>query len=151
MKKFKTGMLALSFFAFLYGCGKPKDLEFINYRNVSLEDILSGQPQLNAELVYFNPNNYRIYLKDAKMDVFLNSNLLGHYDRDSLFTIPARDTFYFPFKMRLDVGSILNNFLGHSADSLSLKAVGNCKVGRNGVFFNLPFSYTMKGLPGISL
>lgn len=149
MKIVRMVIAALSLSLVLAGCSKPKELQFIGYRNIDLGDIFSGHPELKADLVYFNPNSYRMSLKDAKMDVFLNSTLLGHYTQDSMFTIPAKDTFYYPFRMRLNLGDLAGHFLAHLPDSLRLHAVGACKVGRSGIFFTLPIDYTLRDLRGL--
>src|SRR5690242_2653772 len=115
------------------GCSKPQPVTFVGYRNFQLSHPSLQSTGIRAELVFFNPNPYPLQMKEAQMDVYLNEELLGHFAQDSLLKMPARDTFYYPVNLQVNLAGLLLKFLGSNLqDSMTLHATGNCKVGRNG-------------------
>ncbi|HEY0273688.1 MAG TPA: hypothetical protein VGC22_10925, partial [Chitinophaga sp.] len=53
--------------------------------------------------------------------------------------IPARDTFYFPVKLDLNMKNVFSNALGALANKeVTIRATGNCKVGKGGVYLPFP-------------
>ncbi|MGE7777344.1 LEA type 2 family protein [Chitinophaga sp. NPDC101104] len=120
-------------------CGKMKDLEFIRVASFDMENLSFSKSTVKIELAYYNPNNFSLRLKDAEFDVFLDDTKVGHSLQDTLIDIPARDTFYFPVKLQVEMGNVFKNMLGVLANKeVTIKAAGNCKVGKKGVYLPFP-------------
>ena len=96
-------------------------------------------------LAYYNPNNYRLQLKDANFDLFIDDTPVGHSIQDSLIAIPAKDTFYFPVKLEVNMSNVLKNaWTAFSNKEVTIKATGNCKVGKAGIFIPFPIKCETK-------
>ncbi|MBS1762591.1 MAG: LEA type 2 family protein, partial [Bacteroidetes bacterium] len=92
--KFSICILLLLIFA--TSCQSPKDLEFRNVQNITLDNLSFNDATLKMELVYYNPNNYGLELNRTDFDIYVNENLLGHSLQDLQLKIPSRKEFTVP-------------------------------------------------------
>lgn len=139
MKRFQWGILVLLFWGSISSCGKMKDLEFLRVASFNFDNLGFSKSTVKMELAYYNPNNFSLRLKDAEFDIFLDDTKVGHSLQDTLIEIPARDTFYFPVKLEVDMGHVFQNLLGALTNKeVTIKAAGNCKVGKKGIFLPFP-------------
>lgn len=145
MKRFQWGILVLLFWGLISSCGKMKDLEFLRVASFNFDNLGFSKSTVKMELAYYNPNNFSLRLKDAEFDIFLDDTKVGHSLQDTLIEIPARDTFYFPVKLEVDMGHVFQNLLGALTNKeVTIKAAGNCKVGKKGVFLPFPIKCETK-------
>lgn len=139
MKRFHWGILILLLWGSISSCGKMKDLEFLRVASFNFDNLGFSKSTVKMELAYYNPNNFSLRLKDAEFDIFLDDTKVGHSLQDTLIEIPARDTFYFPVKLEVDMGHVFQNILGALTNKeVTIKAAGNCKVGKKGIFLPFP-------------
>ncbi|RPD41617.1 LEA type 2 family protein [Chitinophaga barathri] len=139
MKRFQWCLVIVLIWGGLSSCDKMKDLEFLRVASFDFESLSFSKSTVKMELAYFNPNNFSLRLKDAEFDVFLDDTKVGHSLQDTLIDIPARDTFYFPVKLEVEMGNVFKNVLGALGNKeVTIKASGNCKVGKKGVFLPFP-------------
>ena len=131
-------------FAFM-SCSSPKALEYISYSNFTVEKLGFDYSTVNLDLKYFNPNNFRMQLRNTNLDVFVNGKLFGHSSTDTLIQIPKRDTFIMPIKFNVNMQSVyqnaLNTLLGKE---VLIKVTGKVKVGKANVFMYFPVNYESK-------
>ncbi|SIN98156.1 LEA type 2 family protein [Chitinophaga niabensis] len=145
MKRFQFGILVLLVWGTISSCGKMKDLEFLRVASFNFDNLSFSKSTVRMELAYYNPNNFSLRLKDAEFDVFLDDRKVGHSLQDTLIDIPARDTFYFPVKLDVDMGHVFQNILGALTNKeVTIKASGNCKVGKKGIFLPFPIKCETK-------
>ncbi|WP_343306460.1 LEA type 2 family protein [Chitinophaga niabensis] len=145
MKRFQFGILVLLVWGTISSCGKMKDLEFLRIASFNFDNLSFSKSTVRMELAYYNPNNFSLRLKDAEFDVFLDDRKVGHSLQDTLIDIPARDTFYFPVKLEVDMGHVFQNVLGALTNKeVTIKAAGNCKVGKKGIFLPFPIKCETK-------
>lgn len=145
MKRFQWGILVLLLWGLISSCGKMKDLEFLRVASFNFDNLGFSKSTVKMELAYYNPNNFSLRLKDAEFDIFLDDTKVGHSLQDTLIEIPARDTFYFPVKLEVDMGHVFQNLLGALTNKeVTIKAAGNCKVGKKGVFLPFPIKCETK-------
>jgi LEA14-like dessication related protein len=120
-------------------CGEVKDLEFVRVGSVHFDKLSLKSSTVKMELAYYNPNNFSLRLKDAAFDLYLNDVRVGKSYQDTLIHIPAKDTFYFPVHLDIDMKNVFTNVLGAlQNDAVVIKAMGSCKVGKKGVFVPFP-------------
>ena len=140
-----SALLLPAILSFLFSCRAPKDLEYKDYRNFSIEALGFSNSHIRLELEYFNPNNFGLQLKQSDVDIFINNNLLGHSSSDTLIQIPRRNSFILPIKFEVDMQNIFKNawntIAGHE---VTVKVVGNVKVGKANVFMSMPVNYEGK-------
>ena len=126
-------------------CSTPKALEYISYNNFTIEKLGFDYSTVNLDLKYFNPNNFRMQLRNTNLDVFVNGKLFGHSSSDTLIQIPKRDTFTLPIKFNVNMQNVyqnaLNTLLGKQ---VLIKVIGKVKVGKANVFMYFPVNYESK-------
>lgn len=126
-------------------CSSPKALEYRTYHNFSVEKLGYSNSTIKLDLVYFNPNNFRMQLRNTDLDIFINGKLFGHSSTDTLIPIPKRDTFSLPVRFEVNMQSLyqnaLNTLLGRE---VTLKVSGKVKIGKANVFMYFPVNYESK-------
>lgn len=138
-KSIRLIIVLLMSWGLISSCEKMKDLEFVRVAGVNLEGLGFSKSVVEVTLAYYNPNKFRLRLKDANFDVYFDDTLVGHSVQDTMIQIPARDTFYFPVKMELNMENMFKNALSVLGNKeVTIKATGNCKVGKGGVYFPFP-------------
>ena len=140
-----TRRVSLLFLLSIFGisCSAPKNLEFLGYKGLEIKDGGSGNSILHLELEGYNPNPIKMQVKNASINIFVNNRLLGNFLQDSQVDIPAKDTFYFPLTMPMNLNALLANTLGINwGEAVTVKAIGNCKIGKRGFFLNYPVNYS---------
>ena len=127
----------------LPSCRAPKDLEFREYNSVSLDNMGFTSSTLKMNLVYYNPNNFGLELKRTELDIYVDSTFLGHSSQELQVAVPRRDVFTIPLKVDLDMKNLLKNGLTTLMNKQVLvRAVGNVKVGKAGVYKNIKVDYS---------
>lgn len=126
-------------------CGKPKEPDYIDFQNLRLKKASLEQAVITFDLRYYNPNNYRIQLRKVDVDIYFNDKYLGHSVLDSLITIPRRDTFFIPVAMQVELKNVMANAVQLLLNpEVMVKLKGNARVGKAGVFVNMPINYEGK-------
>lgn len=126
-------------------CEKNKDIQFVRVAGLSMDEIGMSKSIVSMTLAYYNPNNYRLQLKDANFDLFIDDTQVGHSIQDTTIAIPARDTFYFPVKLEVNMANVMKNALSLLGNKeVTIKASGNCKVGKGGIFVPFPIKCETK-------
>lgn len=137
-------LLVLCLFGLSF-CGKPKQPDYIDFQNLRVQKAALDRSTITFDLRYFNPNNFRLQLKEASVDVYFNDKYVGRSVLDSLIQIPARDTFLIPASMEVDVKSLVKNAVQLLLNpDVMVKLDGEARVGKGGVFFNVPINYEGK-------
>ena len=126
-------------------CRAPKDFVFQNVEHFSLGKAGLQQTQLSMDVKLYNTNNYRMKLKKADLDVYLNGSHLGKMNVTKKYTVPRMDTFSLPVVINVDMNNALPNALALFMNSeVTVKLAGNVKAGRHGVFVHIPVNYEGK-------
>lgn len=143
MKNYPLLLLIFFTVAFTTSCQEPKDLEFKEFRNLSLDKMGFSASSLNVDLIYYNPNNFGLELKGTELDIFVDSAFLGHSSQQLQVAIPRRDIFTIPLKVDLDMKNLFKNGLVTLMNKqVVVRAVGNVKVGKAGVYKNFKVDYS---------
>lgn len=122
-----------------------KEPVFVDARNFRMGKLGFKQSELKMLLVYFNPNGVGLDLEKAELDVFVENKFLGHTSLDTLIRIPAKDTFYIPVKLELDMKNLASNLVSIGLkEEVELKMKGNARFKKAGIGFNFPVDYTGK-------
>ncbi|ACU63631.1 LEA/WHy family protein [Chitinophaga pinensis] len=145
MKFFRLGIIILTIWGVASSCEKAKDLEFVRVAGINFDNLGFSKSIVRLTLAYYNPNNFKLKLKDASFDLFMDDNLVGHSLQDTMIAIPAKDTFYFPVKLEVNMENVFKNALGALMNKeVTIKATGNCKVGKGGVYLPFPIKCETK-------
>jgi LEA14-like dessication related protein len=119
-----------------------KDPEFIEARDFKIRSLGLKSSTVSADLVYYNPNNFGLKLKNADLDVYLDDRFVGHSVVDTLIDIPARDSFALPVKLDVEMKNLLPNALSIlTQHEIMLGIKGKARIGKGGIFLNIPVNY----------
>ena len=145
MKILKTLVVPLLFIILLSSCRTPQELEFREFNNLSLDKLGFSSSALKVNLVYFNPNNFGMELNRTELDIFVDNTFLGHTSQLLQVPIPRRDIFSIPLRIDLDMKNLLKNGLITMMNKeVAVRAIGNVKVGKAGVYKNIKVDYTSR-------
>ena len=145
MKVFRLLVAIFITWGIASSCEKTKDIQFVRVAGINMDELGMTKSVVRMTLAYYNPNNYRLQLKDANFDLFFDDTEVGHSVQDTTISIPARDTFYFPVKLEVNMANVFKNALSAFANKeVTIKATGNCKVGKGGIFLPFPIKCETK-------
>lgn len=123
-------------------CKAPKPLEYRTFKNLTIEKVGFGSSSVKMELVYYNPNNFGLQLKQTDLDIYLDNNYAGHTSQEYQVTIPKLSEFTLPIAMDVDMKNIFKNALNTLIDKeIDVKLTGTVKVGKANVFISFPVNY----------
>lgn len=123
-------------------CKKPQGFEYRDLRNFRVSGLGVDKSTVSMDLVYFNPNKYGVDLKHVDCDVYLNNTYVGKFILDTMMSIPREAEFTLPASMEVDMRNVYKNVLSTLFSSeVLIGAKGHTKIGKAGIFVNVPFSY----------
>lgn len=127
----------------LTACNKPQSFEYRGIQNLQVDSIGLVNSKISLELVYFNPNNFGVDLRNVNCDIYINHNYVGKYMLDTLMHIAKRSEFTIPSSMTVDMKNIYKNALNTMLSKKVLVELnGSTKVGKGGIFITVPFKYS---------
>ena len=127
-------------------CKKPQPLRYVDFQNFSVSDITKGQTDLSAQLKFFNPNPYKLRLKYAEMNFYVNDQYFGQSVLDTLMIIPRADTFLIPVAIKnVQLKRVLSGGLGALiTNEFNIRLDGKARIGKAGIYFTFPITYEGK-------
>ena len=129
----------------LAGCTKIKEPQFQRIDNFRLKNFGLQDAVIALNVSYYNPNNFGVTVKEAGADVYLDTIYLGKFVQDSTVSVKKNSEFSIPLSGSVSFQTILNlNIQELSQREVLLKANGNVKVGKAGIFITKPFNYQGK-------
>ncbi|MCW3114890.1 MAG: type 2 family protein [Segetibacter sp.] len=140
----------LSFLIFIlsiccFSCKKPAAFDYRNVKNIRVESLGLNTSKLSMDLVYFNPNNFGVNLKNVDCDLYLDSNYLGKFVLDTMMHIPKSSEFTLPASMQVNMKGLFKNSLSILFNKeVTIGAKGTTRVGKGGFYVTVPFSYEGK-------
>ncbi|MDB5232723.1 MAG: type 2 family protein [Chitinophagaceae bacterium] len=127
----------------LLSCSKPQSFEYRDMRNFRLNNLGYDRSSISMDLVYFNPNNFGVDLKNVNCDIYINHNFMGKYLLDTTMFIAKKSEFVLPSTMEVDMRNMLkNSFNALFNKEVLLEAKGTTRVGKSGIFVTVPFTYS---------
>jgi hypothetical protein len=81
-------------------------------------------------------------LKQTDLDIFIDSNYVGHTTQQQQVTIPAQSEFNIPLSVDVDMNNLFKNALtAILVKSIQIKVSGNIRAGKAHIYKNFPISY----------
>ena len=140
MKTFRAALLLLLVVGL--GCKKPQSFDYRDLRNFKVNNLGFDKSKVSMDLVYFNPNNFGVNLKNVDCDIYLDNTYVGKFLLDTLMHIPKSAEFTLPASMDVDMRNIFKNtFNVLFSREVLIGAKGTTRVGKGGVYVTIPFNY----------
>ena len=137
MLKLFLGFFIAGTLSFLF-----KEPEFIEARNFAILSVGMKTSTIYTDLYYYNPNGFGIQMKKADLDIYIDEKFVGHTLIDTLINIPRKDTFSIPVSMEVEMKKLFPNALSILLkEEVDLKIEGTAKLGKSGIFLNVPVRY----------
>ena len=135
--------LILSFSIFLIiSCQAPKELVYRDFKNLKVGKLGFGSSTLNLDLIYYNPNNFGLQLRNTDLDIFVDGNYLGHSSQDLQINIPRLAEFTLPLQIEVDMKNALKNALPTLlGKEVVVKVTGKVKLGKANVYKSFTVDY----------
>lgn len=128
---------------FLASCKTPQSFEYRDLRNFKVDSLGFTESTVSMDLVYFNPNNFSVNLKNINCDVYVDHNYLGKYVLDTTMHIAKKSEFIVPSKMNVDMKNLFKNTVTSVfSKDLLLEVNGTTRVGKAGIYITVPFTYS---------
>lgn len=128
--------------ATLAGCTKMKEPQFRRIDGFRLKNLGLQNAVVAFNVTYYNPNNFGVTVKEAGADVYLDTIYLGKFVQDTTVSVTKNSEFSIPLSGSVSFQTVLNlNLQELSQRDVLLKANGNVKVGKAGIFISKPFNY----------
>ncbi len=129
----------------LISCSKPQGFDYRGMKNFKVQKLGFEKTQLTMDLTYYNPNNFGVNLKHVDCEVYVNENYLGKYVLDTTLHISKKSEFSLPSSIDVDMKNIFKNaFSALFSKEVTVRAKGRTRVGKAGIFVNVPFNYEGK-------
>lgn len=145
LKHLPTLLIFLFLTNLLTSCSVPKELEYRDFKNLTIEKMGFSSSAIKMDLIYYNPNNFGLELNRMDLDIFINNNYLGKTSQDYQISIPRREEFSIPIKIDVDMKNLLKNgFTTFLNNEVTIKVTGTIKVGKLNVFKSFPVNYEGK-------
>lgn len=137
--------LFLAVLIFMSSCRAPKDLEYRDFKNLSSDKLGFSTSTFKVDLVYYNPNNFGLQLRRTDLDIYIDSNYLGHTAQDYQINIPKRAEFTLPLIVEVDMKNAYKNAIpALFGKEVMVKVVGKVKIGKANVFKSFTVNYMGK-------
>jgi LEA14-like dessication related protein len=138
-------LLVLIFSFFCFSCKKPAAFDYKEVKNIKVESFGFNTSKVSMDLVFANPNNFGVTLKNVNCDIYIDSNYLGKFVLDTMMVIPKSAVFTLPASMRVDMKGLFKNSLSILFNNeVTLGARGTTRVGKGGFYVTIPFNYQGK-------
>ncbi|HTB52262.1 MAG TPA: LEA type 2 family protein [Ferruginibacter sp.] len=125
-----------------FSCSSPRALEYRNVSGFSVSKLGFDSSTVNMNIVYYNPNHFSMQLKRTDLDIFIDSNYVGHTTQDAQVKIPARSEFNIPLSVQVNMSTIFQNALAALLiKSIHVKVSGNIRAGKAHIYKNFPVNY----------
>lgn len=126
----------------LMGCAKIKDPEFRRLEDFRLKNLGLQNASIGFSVTYFNPNNFGVAVKEAQADIYIDTIYLGKFVQDSAISVGKNAEFSLPLSGNVALQKVLKlNMQELNQKEVLLRANGNVKVGKAGIFVNREIKY----------
>lgn len=125
-------------------CLPKESVQLVDVLNLKLVPTPGGDPVLEGDAVFFNPNKSRMKLKSIKVDVFVDEKKSAVADHELNIAVRGNSEFTVPLKVQLqmkDIGLMdaLKSLFG--GKTYQVHFVGTLKVNVNGLPFRVPIDH----------
>jgi LEA14-like dessication related protein len=138
----KTYLVILSVAILLISCGKIEDPQFKKIENFKIKKLGLQETTIGFNATYHNPNGFGVAVKEALLDVYLDSVYLGKFNQPQEVAVQRNADFSIPLEGRISLMDALNaNVTSLIGKEVLVKANGTIKIGKAGAFITKAINY----------
>jgi len=129
----------------ILGCNRPEAPIFETIREVKIKEQTDDLITITAFADFYNPNNYKIILKKADIDLLLNDKKISSLEQDFDLKIEKQSKFTVPLEATFSQSQINENLISSAIKilmgrKLTINYIGNIKVKAYGVRIKVPIN-----------
>lgn len=145
MKIFVRVLGILLFCSFFSSCSRVESPQFQRLGGFQVKKLGFQQAEIGLSVTYFNPNNFGVTVKEAAVNVYLDSIFMGKFVQPREVVVDKKADFTIPLEGSVPISKALQlNFRDAINKEVSVKAAGNVRVGKAGVFITREINYSGK-------
>jgi len=143
MKGSILGFVTLLIAALVWiGCGKVQPPQFKSLDNFGVKNVSLQEATIGFEMTYFNPNNFGVAVKEADIDLYIDSVYIGKFVQPREVGVTSKADFSVPMEGKISWREVIKSNLHKQAGKeVLVRANGTVKVGKAGVFVNKDIQY----------
>lgn len=127
---------------FMGACKPKEEIVLRNVRDIVID--ANTEPLLRAQAILYNPNNIRIKLRSAEIDVYVNGKKAGRIDQELKMMIPAAAEFTVPLEVKLNMKELglMDTIMGMlGGKKLKVEYKGSIRLTYKGVPIRVPINH----------
>ena len=129
----------------MLSCAAPKSLEYRGVENFRIQSFSLDKSTVVLDVQFYNPNTYSLDMKGGDVDIYINDQYLGKSAVNTTTLVPKQNTFLLPLSVTASLQGILQGAWSLLVNQeVNLKLAGSVKVGKGGVYINVPVNYVTK-------
>ena len=140
--KFKIWYLFIGLLLLAGACKPKEEIVLRNVRDIVID--ANTEPTLRAQAILYNPNNIRIKLRSAEIDVYVNGKKSGRIDQELKMMIPAEAEFTVPLEVKLNMKELglMDTLMGMlGGKKLKVEYKGSIRLTYKGVPIRVPINH----------
>ena len=123
-------------------CGKVEEPEFRRLNNFGIRKFGLQESTVGFNAVYFNPNNFGVSVKEAALDVFIDSTYIGKFIQPQAVDVANKAEFSIPLEATITLQNAMNLGLERKlGKEVLVRADGSVRIGKAGVYFTKNIDY----------
>lgn len=135
-------LLCLLVTCILWGCAKIEEPEFRDLRDFHIDRPSLSGIGIRFQMVYFNPNNFSVAVKETAAKVYVEDVYLGEFTQDSLLDVKKNAEFVIPLSGEIALSTLVNSDLKKLLKSqVFIRAEGKARIGKAGIFITKDIRY----------
>lgn len=141
------GIILILLLPLAFSCQNLEAPVFQSIENAEIIRKSSTQVSLKAKVNFYNPNNHKITLKKAEIDVLLNDKVITNYTKDFDIRIDKFQHFSIPVEIDFSIADLNTNVITSAINALLGKKQvisyrGNIRIKAFGVRIRVPVNGT---------
>jgi LEA14-like dessication related protein len=143
MDKFLRLLLSFLLTCILFfSCAKIIEPEFRRVEKLAVKNADLRDVTISFGVVFFNPNQFGVKVKEADLDVYIDSVYVGKFIQPTETVVNEKAEFSIPVEGKVPLQQAfkldITNLIGRE---VFIRANGNIKIGKGGVYVNRPILY----------
>jgi len=126
----------------LFSCQRIQEPQFKSLENFGIKKVGFTEVVIGFETVYSNPNNFGVSVKEAAVDVYIDSLFLGRFTQPTITEVARKSDFSIPLEGSIPVKNALKlNGEALLKRPVQVRAIGTVKIGKGGLYVTKDLTY----------